>query len=1303
MSYPWVDVPIVDLAPFVQDDPSKSNEEATPDQPYWMSSTPTGFDAAAHTTPSGAYDFYASTASYLSSSSSSYLSFSPKKDPKKQAVSREIAAASSKYGSFWVDVSAFTEVWKQHALAVAEAAKSTTDSKMKTRSSPSVALAEPVIAGGGTYAKEKTRREPELASTGQQRGTTSSGTKNFSPLSRGSSVMSASRGTRHFSFDGRDSIPNEEPTPDVSPAMPSATAVGAGGAVTAASFPPAAAVLPTTSSSPQKNTTAATTSPISAAATLSTDPYSFSFPIPASTFSSDYFATDPFASVFGDSTVPPTPEILETPAQSPEKATTGVRTGTTDSTYYYTTATSARSEDAAATSSTALFTTSGSSASSASTTTKQDKQKSVALGKSTMALKSATPADISVTTSSNHVDRHDNSPPPEQGYHRDTVLQGVKNLFETVSQKDKELNAAWHQPQRGYIPFGAESGSAAFFENKEGFAYGFSGWSDFSTSSGTSQLPTDKQISSAALNDKNLPQNDMEGYNVWAKSLDGGTKNLLEKQLFSLFVAVGEALVRAYSLHLYEDEALLADKWKGGETISLARVFRYFETPNGEEIRKRSKSSIAHQSMTSPSRKIVRNSGSFRNSPANSSFDSNSPNAMDRLSATQLRQLNDESQLKSLGSSPHTDWGLLTLITADDVPGLQLCLDGVYHTVKPRFDQNLLFVNCGDFMSLLSCGKFLSPIHRVLSPGSFEVDGGHVGSPAMSSRQSGSPKSQIDNFYSKRRSKEVRDVDDAVAAATSSAPASPSAADALRGPAGGGDKNKDGSQESALFPAESSAAGGDHCSAASSSRRPSETETDTSKSVNPDMLLSAAVGAMEQLHQQTEQSANTDPEESGTSASSATATDKNKKTTSASVADGNKEQDSDTVIKQQVDDDEPGVQQQSGSTSALAVSLPVDARTSNACSPPSSSTRTPDLQPEEAETAAHDEKNSAITLVVQTNAASQIDVTSGEEEQGDAIKSKDGGNGSATEPDQEQPPQDPPQTGATALDKVNSSPRSPSRTMSGSLAVPGGDSSDVAGEPEDQRAPRDFFLDKTKFDARGSPGGDAEKQADVVKSTRPARGNGKEEEQQFETAFENPESTQTQPATEPPGSPFYAPTPFQENARSLETMAPALPQVLEDAGFLKIAGGNIRTDKSRSTDVVAAPDRHDLLTAGGAPEKNEKKTSDVSAETKKKLQDLFQQEQRQEQVSMTNARTNSTNSVNNRYSVVFFYYPNYDAKIPPPPKSQGRQVYSVFTDQSGRGEQYQNLVASIGSFAEIHNLSFGSWIKKKWESVSRKK
>jgi isopenicillin N synthase-like dioxygenase len=68
-----------------------------------------------------------------------------------------------------------------------------------------------------------------------------------------------------------------------------------------------------------------------------------------------------------------------------------------------------------------------------------------------------------------------------------------------------------------------------------------------------------------------------------------------------------------------------------------------------------------------------------------------------------------------LGSSAHTDWGMMTLILQDGVGGLEYLAreDGQWHNVPCR--PGTLVVNGGDFLSLLH-PDYHSPIHRVLSP-----------------------------------------------------------------------------------------------------------------------------------------------------------------------------------------------------------------------------------------------------------------------------------------------------------------------------------------------------------------------------------------------------------------------------------------------------------------------------------------------------------------------------------------------------------------------------------------------------------
>ena len=74
----------------------------------------------------------------------------------------------------------------------------------------------------------------------------------------------------------------------------------------------------------------------------------------------------------------------------------------------------------------------------------------------------------------------------------------------------------------------------------------------------------------------------------------------------------------------------------------------------------------------------------------------------------------EEGSKVIMGSSPHTDWGYLTLIIQDDVGGLQLMHKGEWIDVP--YVENSIIVNAGDFLSLISGGRYQSPVHRVLTP-----------------------------------------------------------------------------------------------------------------------------------------------------------------------------------------------------------------------------------------------------------------------------------------------------------------------------------------------------------------------------------------------------------------------------------------------------------------------------------------------------------------------------------------------------------------------------------------------------------
>jgi len=66
-----------------------------------------------------------------------------------------------------------------------------------------------------------------------------------------------------------------------------------------------------------------------------------------------------------------------------------------------------------------------------------------------------------------------------------------------------------------------------------------------------------------------------------------------------------------------------------------------------------------------------------------------------------------------LGIHHHTDAGALTLLLQDEVRGLQVYRDGLWHTVEPL--RGALVVNISDMVQVWSNDRYCAPVHRVLA------------------------------------------------------------------------------------------------------------------------------------------------------------------------------------------------------------------------------------------------------------------------------------------------------------------------------------------------------------------------------------------------------------------------------------------------------------------------------------------------------------------------------------------------------------------------------------------------------------
>eukprot|EP00966_Prymnesium_polylepis_P323013 7379238-Prymnesium_polylepis.1 len=205
---------------------------------------------------------------------------------------------------------------------------------------------------------------------------------------------------------------------------------------------------------------------------------------------------------------------------------------------------------------------------------------------------------------------------------------------------------------RGYIPVGGESGLASFLELKEGFCYGWPWESANATPSNPIAAPN-------TWPPLGPPEDDDAAAAQAAAAVDGAWRQALLGYFtdsITISTIVGRALasVARLSVNASELDALL----DGGDTYSLMRLFHYLADDRMPEL--------------APGKNRT-------------------------------------------GSSPHTDWHVLTVILQDTTGGLQV-RDGRGRWLDVPARPGELIVLVGDYMSALSGGRYRAPVHRVLLP-----------------------------------------------------------------------------------------------------------------------------------------------------------------------------------------------------------------------------------------------------------------------------------------------------------------------------------------------------------------------------------------------------------------------------------------------------------------------------------------------------------------------------------------------------------------------------------------------------------
>lgn len=271
---------------------------------------------------------------------------------------------------------------------------------------------------------------------------------------------------------------------------------------------------------------------------------------------------------------------------------------------------------------------------------------------------------------------------------RQLAFDNSRRFFSLPEATKRKIPAKKGGFTRGYIGFGGESGSH-LLECKEAFSYGYP-W------------PEDEQ-----------PKNALQGCNIWPEGTalgDAWREDMTE--LFRQMVAVNEAVSLGLSLCRGIGLEDLPTLCRGGDTISLLRLFHYF--PYRNDANPDSNTGVGDCQSgehPDPGARGGEEEAEAGGAGAGSHQEGQTSEGKGSTAGSAVPEPG------KIGSSPHTDWGLSTSILQDGAGGLQFLEQKTQRWIDVPCPEDALVFNCGDYLSLLSKGRLKSPVHQVVTTG----------------------------------------------------------------------------------------------------------------------------------------------------------------------------------------------------------------------------------------------------------------------------------------------------------------------------------------------------------------------------------------------------------------------------------------------------------------------------------------------------------------------------------------------------------------------------------------------------------